>query len=131
MAVDDPDYLEILIHTCTIQRKGTGSTDESGAKVGAWTNLATGVACLLEDKSILDDQVQVTSSAKGVFVEALLFLPGDRDITENDRVASIVRTSDSATIQSGPLYVLEINRIDDPDEGDEHHVEVLLSRMAP
>ncbi len=130
MAVDDPIFTARLVHTCTIERKGTGSTDESGASTGAWTDLDTEVPCFL-DGPFRDTETQVQADAKGVFEELLLFLPGDTDIVEKDAVSNIVRTSDDTVLQSERVFVRKLDNAEDADAGDVHHLEAHLDRMAP
>lgn len=118
-------FTACLDMTCTIQR--ATQADEDAAPV--WSNLATAVDCLLESRAIKEpDQIQITDTAKAVIEELNLMLPKDQDVTEKDRITAIARKSDGASIELGPLYIKELNRVEDPMDGDEHHVEVMLKR---
>lgn len=132
MAVVDPDFTELLTMTCTIQRNVAATPDESKKNAPPdWDeDFAEDVLCLLESRMIAQSRgtVQEQNSAKAVIEELNLMLPGDTDVTLADRIAAIVRTSDSAVIEAGPLYILELNRVEDPEEADEHHVELVLQR---
>lgn len=132
MAVEDSMFVEMLNMTCTIQRDdGTGGTNERGKVIKNWANHLTNVLCTIQSKAVAvgDTSVQVIDAAKAVVNQWVLWLPPDIDVVISDRISNVVRTEDSAVIQAGSLYILERNPFNDPELGDEHHVELLLQEV--
>src|SRR5690554_2763112 len=111
-----------LTHTCTIQRRSRSGTDVDGRAIYTWSNNATEVPCryLPQTKVEIGPDVEVHRQAPRLIVGPSV------DITEDDRVTDIVRTSDSATLEAGPVQVTSV--IDPGGEG--HHLEVELERIS-
>lgn len=82
-------YEDILTDTCTIQRYTKGSRGEWGSKPEKWNlTWATGVACRYDEMSGLELAV----GEEMVRIDGLVFFLVAQDITEKDRVTTIVRS---------------------------------------
>ena len=83
----------LLIHTCTIQR-ATVTADATGGPSHSYSNLATGVACRAQPQ-IGGEGVQAGGRRRQP--RAQIFVDGAQDVTEADRVTSIVADGIAST----------------------------------
>ena len=121
----------ILIMTCAIERDTQDTPDESGKLAPPiWTQIGSSISCLAESHSIKDRQFQEIDTAKTVIEGINLMLASDIDVLINDRITNIVRKSDDSVFDAGPLYIDEINPVDDFVGGGIHHIECLLKRRG-
>ena len=121
----DADFTSILIHTCTIQRKTATGTDAHGHETFTWDNLATLVPCRLE--TLPQREVQIVSDQRVVIEDLNIMLEPGVDITEDDRITTVVRTADSAALE-GTFSVLLV--VDSEDDSTTlHHREAKLDRI--
>lgn len=112
----DPDFLEVLNETCTIQTKDRTALDDLGQPVDAgWTDETAGVGCRFETVS----SVEVIDNKKVVIENVNLMLPPGTTITEERRV---IRDEDSEIYS-----VLLVNHGD--EESVEHHIEATLDHV--
>jgi len=116
----------LLTHNCTIQRRSTGSTNAVGQPVYTWANLATGVSCMYEPMRSGVDVGEQLGKFELLVTQPKLYLLSSQSISIDDRISNVVRTSDSAVIEAGPLSVTQIT--DPGGEGD--HLEVSLEKVA-
>jgi len=119
------DYVGLLTDTCTIRRYAEGAKDEfSGQTIKTWSDLATGVACRADD--ILKSKYEITIGKQIVQADYLVFFAVDQDITEKDKVRTVVR--DGVTIiaaDSNDEDGIGVLLVQTPG-GLNHHKEVYL-----
>ncbi len=121
----DADFTSILIHTCTIQRKSATGEDAHGHETFTWGNLATAVPCRLE--ALPQREIQSVSDQRAVIEDLNIMFEPDVDITEDDRITTVVRTADSAAL-AGTFSVLLV--VDSEDDSTTlHHREAKLDRI--
>ncbi|KKM07648.1 hypothetical protein LCGC14_1731830 [marine sediment metagenome] len=112
----DPDFLEILNETCTIQVWTDGGEDDYNQPINAgWVPESTDVACRFETKA----GVEIIEGKKVVIESVNLMLLPDTTITEARRV---IRDADSQVYS-----ILLVNHAD--EEQEEHHIEAILDHV--
>lgn len=114
----------LLVHTCTIEQNTGSNRDSHGKKVPSWSDLATSVACRLENPSrgaggrefVIDKDVTMATHR--------LFLLPDQTVTERHRISSVTR-EDGTTL----LSQADIVYVDTDTAGAGHHKEVWLKEV--
>lgn len=118
------DYVGLLTDTCTIRRfTDTGVKDDLGRPVVTWADLATLVDCRLDTGG----GREITIGKEVVIADFMLFLKPAEDITEKDRVRTVVRggvtiLAEDSTDEDG----CEVRLVETPG-GLNHHKEVALT----
>lgn len=117
------DYAGKLTDTCTIRRQAEGAQDpQSGQPIKTWSDLATLVECRVDDvlpgRNLGDYETKIGKQI--VAVDYIAYFDIDQDITEKDRVTTIVRNG--VTLVSEEIGVLLVQA----PGGFAHHKEVYL-----
>jgi len=111
----------LMVHRCTIQRNTPGNTD--GVLVDNWADLATGVRCLVQEKS---GTVKPTPAGQGLEYDAVgFFLPGQdiRPRGVDDQRDRIVMTKPAS-----PATVFLVKLVVDRS-GFQNHLTAYLKRL--
>lgn len=118
------DYVGLLTDTCTIRGDvGTGVKDEfSGKEIVVWGDVATLVECRFD--AVIPRgggaAYEIKIGKEIVKADYLVFFEVDEDITEKDRVTTLVRGG--VTLISDEVGVLLVQ----VPAGFDHHKEVYL-----
>lgn len=115
--------LSLMVHSCRISRN-TPANDE-GVIVAAWTDVATDVPCLMQEKS---GAVKRGEAGAGLEYDAVIYLPPDTDIRpqgagdQPDRVA----ITSPARLADRVFLVKFVS--DDSGMGD--HLKAFVQRLS-
>jgi hypothetical protein len=118
MSLDDH-----LIHTCTIENPGSGSTNAYNNKTKAYTTPLTGVRCrLIEDR----EEVKTDEITEGTIRTVYrLMVRSDVDLQEKAKVSSV-------TLEDGTVIndVFEIDSVLVRRGRNAHHKTATLERIS-
>ena len=110
-------FAEVLADTCTILRAAKSTSADLDQVVGAFANVATGVACLIVPLQPSDDMVVAGPQP---IHRGRLFLAAGADIESHDRVVM-----DDATV-----WTVTAPPETQVFQGADHHVEAILEQVA-
>jgi len=115
-------YDSLLIHTCTIQRSSTASTDEFGQPVLTWSDHEDDVPCRyypIRGREV--DTVQ-----KHTVVASHILHMRKWDVREGDRIVDIYEGA--VELDAGPFDILRVKRRANSVVG--HHLELEMKRVS-
>ena len=117
------DFTGKLTDTCTIRRYAEGAVDPmTGQTAKTWSDLDTLVECRVDDvlpgRNLGDYETKIGKQVVGV--DYICYFEAEQDITEKDRVTTIVRGG--VTLVSEEIGVLLVQG----PGGFAHHKEVYL-----
>lgn len=126
-------FAELLIHTCTLQKrtKGTGGAAGYGHGATTWATHAAGVVCRLDMRQTQEivsaERVNPQNEGAPVLFYTL-YLDWRSDLATTGasaeyRIANVLR-ADGTTVDAGPF---DIKHVADPG-GLGHHLELALLR---
>lgn len=96
---------QMLIHTCTIENPGAGSSNVYNTKVASYGTPATGVRCrLIEDREWTRKDENAESAIQSVYK---LMVKGDVTLNERAKV-SLITLEDGTTTISDTFVVTEV-----------------------
>jgi hypothetical protein len=128
-----PSFLRRLVHTCTIQRFVAAGADDYNQPSGSWSDVATGVACLVQQKRTL----QTTGRRPGLTEEVLafqgvMFCDYGTNVREGDRVTGVVYEGTTTPVRldtQGNAVSFTVVEVIDAG-GQRHHYEVKLKAVG-
>ena len=107
-------YEDLLIQTCTIQRKTTASST-TGTEIATYAVLKADVACLVQ---IMSKEFEIVEGGEKTPLKYRVFLKSTQDIIESDKITW--ESKDFLVIQAPP---------EDPS-GLEHHKEIIMEQLT-
>jgi len=113
----------LLIHTCTIENPGAGSTNVYNNKVPAYGTPLTGVRCrLIEDRERVWSDERQESTIQSVYK---LMVKGDVTISERAKV-SLITLENETTVNDTFVVVEVLHR----RGRNSHHQTAMLERIS-
>lgn len=113
----------LLIHTCTIENPGAGSTNVYNNKVPSYGTPVTGVRCrLIEDRERVWSDERQESTIRSVFK---LMVMGNVTINERAKVSSIT-LEDESTVSDTFVVTEVLHR----RGRNSHHQTAMLERIS-
>jgi hypothetical protein len=107
MAIED-----LLIQTCTIQRKTTVLSGGRGKSTVTWSNVATNVKCNVQMETIVREEYQLQDRGERSYTSFTGYFEFGTDIKEGDKVV----------LSGGQEF--HVDRGPNPDTvGHSHHIE--------
>ena len=122
-------FLRQLKHTCDIQRFTASDVDDYNQPTGSWANVATGVACLLQQKRGLVTtgwRERITETT--VMFRDVMFCDYGTNIREGDKVTNIKHAGTVLNVREdtgGNAVTFKVVEVIDA-AGQRHHYEVKL-----
>jgi len=122
-------FLRLLTHTCTIRRFSSSGADAYGQLTGSWGDVATGVACLVQQKRTLQTTGRRPALTEEVVAfQDVMFCAYGTNVREGDQVTSVVYKGTATPVrkdtQGNAVTFTVVEVIDAAGQG--HHLEVKL-----
>jgi len=108
-------YNSLLVQTCTIQRASI-TTSATGTKTRSWSNLATGVSCLIQN--IRSDELVTVEAGVKMPLTYRGFFKASQDIQEGDQV---IWNSRTLLVKQAPP---------EDSSGTDFHKEVIMEQVS-
>ncbi len=122
-------FVDVLIHTCTIQEDTGVVNADSGRVTPSWTDLSTSNPCLWEGRVSTGEGNERTDNKKEIIGDSIIHLGPTAVIATTNRVTDIVNNLDSVTVDAGPFTVMLVTPVFTPSDGTLHHIECELKRV--